>query len=364
MAEYSTGQLAGVGEISAYMWPTYKRLTSAQGGDVSASFQFGGHDALLEDWFYNYLGREFEELYAGQRPFYGRIHTMRLAYNRLTLTVSLDWLFNRIACAYTSALDGSTLYTSFFEDANSVGRWGARELIIRPEDNTIGLSEAEELAQDLLGEFASPRISRGEVQGKLDRGQLQVTVQGWGQALDVQLIREEVEGEDDADAEVAVALTGASLVITGDIAANTRQVSIKFDWQSRLKRLEWLAGRRDAYGRRYVFGCFGSRSFSYQPAEADPRYLIWTKRQAVEHYTAGNDYVPAPLVMPGSYSKIQDMQAPASTAVNLDAALQWDESVIYDRSGATLRGGAWGVQERTAALQMALTAGRLEGGEG
>lgn len=361
MPEYSTGQLEGVGDITATMWPTYKRLTSAEGGDVSATFQFGGHDALLEQWFYEYLGREFEELYAGQRPFYGRVHTMRLAYNRLVMTVSLDWLYNRIACAFTSVFDGSTLYTDFFEDAASWGRWGKRDLIVWPNDNTIGLAEAEELAQDLLAEFAQPRISRSEVQGRLERGQLQVTVQGFGQALDVQLIREETEGEDDADAEVAVALTGASLVTAGDIAPNTRQVSIKFDWQSRLKRLEWLAGRRDEYGRRYVFGCFGSNSFSYQPADANPRYLIWTKRQRVEHYTAENDYVPDPLVMPGGYSHIQDMQAPASTAVNQDAALQWDGSVIYDRNGATLRGGAWGVQERTAALQMALTAGRLGG---
>lgn len=360
MTEFSTGQLQGVGEISGYMWPTYKRLTAAGGGDVSASFQFGGHDALLEEWFYSYLGREFEEQYAGQRPFYGRIHTMRLAYNRLTLTVSLDWLFNRIACAYTSALDGSTLYTAFFEDATSVGKWGARELILRPDDNTIGLSEAEELAQDLLTEFATPRVSRGGVQGRLDRGQLQVTVQGFGQVLDTQLIREEVEGEDDASDEVGVALSGASLITTGNIASNTRQVSIQFDWQSRLKRLEWIADRRDAYGRRYVFGCFGSREFTYQPVDATPRYRIWIKRQTVEHYTADNAYVPAPLVMPGGYSEIQDMQAPASSAPNLNAVLQWDESVVYDAGGATLRGGAWGVQERAAALQMALVAGRLE----
>jgi len=357
MSEQSQAQLAGVGDISAAIWPTYKRQTAAQGGDVSAGFQFGGDDALLERWFYEYLGREFREHFGGQTTFLGRVHTMRLAYNRLALTVSLDWLFNRVACAYTSVLDGSTLYTDFFADAASIDRWGVREHIVRPTDNTIGLAEAEELAQDVLAEFARPQVSRGEV-GRLEQAQLQVTVQGYGQALAAQLIREEVEGQAQAAAEVTAALAGASLVAAGQIAANTRQVSIQFDWQSRLERVSWLAGRRDAAGNRYVYGTFGSPAFDYQPADPTPRYLIWTKRQVVEHYTAGKDYVPSPLVRPGGYSLVADQRA--REAAGWNPALQWDASVIYDVHGASLRGGAWGVQERTAALQMALTASRVE----
>ncbi|MCB8988078.1 MAG: hypothetical protein H6661_10065 [Ardenticatenaceae bacterium] len=357
MSEQSHGQLAGVGDVTHYMWPTYKRQTAAEGGDISAQWQFGGDDALLEQWFYEYLGREFREHFGGQTTFLGRVHTMRLAYNRLSLTVSLDWLFNRVACAYTSVLDGSTLYTDFVEDAASIAQWGARAYIIRPTDNTIGLSEAEELAQDFLAEFAQPQVSRSEV-GRLDVAQLQITAQGYAQALGVQLIREEVEGEDDADAEVLVALTGASLVTAGAIATNTRQVSIQFDWQSRLDRLAWLAGRRDALGRRYVYGTFGSAAFDYQPAADSARYHIWTKRPVVEHFTPGKDYVPAPLVMPGGYSLVADQQT--RTAGGWNPARQWDASVVYDRDGASLRGGAWGVQERTAALQMALTARRLD----
>jgi hypothetical protein len=356
MNEHSQAQLVGVGDVSDIIWPTYKRQTAAEGGDVAATFQFGGDDAALEQWFYEYLGREFRELFGGQTAFLGRVHTMRLAYNRLALTVSLDWLFNRVACAYTSVLDGSTLYTEFFSDTASVARWGAREHIIRPSDNSVGLSEAAELAQDLLAEFARPQVSRGEV-GRLEQAQLQVTVQGYGQALDNQLIREETEGQDDASAEVGVALEHAWLIEPGRIATNTRQVSIQFDWQSRLERIRWLAGRRDADGNRYVYGTVGSPSFDYQSADPTPRYLIWTKRQVVEHYTPGKDYVPAPLVRPGGYSLVADQHT--RQAAGWNPALQWDASVVYDVNGATLRGGAWGVQERTAALQMALTAKRI-----
>ena len=338
MSEQSYAQLAGVGDV------------------VAATFQFSGHDTLLETWFYEYLGREFREHYQGQDVFLGRIHTMRLAYNRLSLTVSLDWLFNRVACAYTSALDNSTLYTSFTTDTGSQSKWGRRETILRPSETTIGLAEAEEMAADFLADFTKPRISRGEV-GQLAQAQLQVTVQGYSQTLDNQLHREEVEGEDDADAEVKVALEKSYFLTQGRIEANGRQVSIQTDWVSLLKRMEWLAGRRDSLGRRYIFGCFGSKAFDYQPVDDVPKYLIWTKRQQVEHYTPTQDYVPAPLVMPGGYSLVADLGV--RTADEWNPALQWDASVQYDVNGATLRGGAWGVQERTAALQMALTAKRI-----
>jgi hypothetical protein len=354
--EKSFGQLEDVGDVTAYMWPSYKRTTAAQGGDVAADFQFSGHDALLETWFANYLGREFREHYHGQTAFLGRIHTLRLAYNRVVLTVSLDWLFNRVACFYTSPLDGSQLLTDFFDDADSQAAWGIREYVIRPSDNTIGFSEAEELAQEMLADFAQPRISRGEIQRKLERGQLQVTVQGYSQTLDAQLYNEEVEGEDDADAEVLLALAGASFVTVGNIATNTRHVNIQAAWQPKLKRVEWIAGRRDVQGRRYTYGCVGSRSFDYQPVDEASRYFIWVKRPFVAHYDAGQNYIPAPLVRPGGYSEIVDLSVPVTAGRGWSPKRQWDASVVYDANGATLRGGAWGVQERQAALQMSIMA--------
>ncbi|MBK8987390.1 MAG: hypothetical protein IPM39_15155 [Chloroflexi bacterium] len=357
MTERAFGQLSGVGDVTARMWPSYKRVTAAQGGDVSAEFQFADHDALLEQWFYDYLGREFREHYNGQTAFLGRIHTMRLAYNRLVLTVSLDWLFNSVACAYTSALDGSTLYSDFTEDSGSIARWGKRQHIIRPSDVTIGLDEAEEVAADFLADFARPRISRGEVQRKLERGSLQVAVQGYSQTLDAELYREESEGEDDASDEIKLALVGATFISQGRIEGNARQVSIQADWQSKLKRLEWIAGRRDAQGRRYTFGCVGSKLFDYQPVVGTARYRIWVKRPTVAHYDADENYVPAPLVRPGGYSEIADLSAPAGDVGNeWSPRRQWDASVVYDQNGAMLRGGAWGVQERAAAIQMSIAA--------
>lgn len=354
--EKSFGQLAGVGDVTGRMWPSYKRTTAAAGGDVSAEFQFSDVDALLETWFADYLGREFREHYHGQAAFLGRVHTLRLAYNRVVLTVSLDWLYNRVACFYTSAFDGSQLLSDFYDDTESQARWGIREYIIRPTDNTMGLSEADEMAQEFLADFAQPRISRGEVQRKLERGNLQVTVQGYSQTLDAQLYNDPNEGEDDATDELLLALAGASFVTAGNIAANTRQVTIKSEWQSKLKRLEHIADRRDAQGRRYTFGCVGAKSFDYQPVDEATRYRIWVKRPFIAHYDAAQNYVPAPLVRPGGYSEIMDLLVPGGSDGVWSPKRQWDASVVYDQNGATLRGGAWGVQERQAALQMSIMA--------
>lgn len=356
--EKSFGQLDGVGDVTGRMWPTYKRTTAAQGGDVSAEFQFSDVDALLETWFADYLGREFREHYHGQTAFLGRVHTMRLAYNRVVLTVSLDWLYNRVACFYTSAFDNSQLLSDFYDDTASQATWGIREYVIRPTDNTVGLAEAEQMAQEFLADFAQPRISRGEIQRKLERGNLQVTVQGYSQTLEAQLYNEEAEGEAAAGAEVALALGGASFVTAGHIATNARLVNIQADWQSKMKRIEWIAGRRGSHGRRYTYGCIGSRTFDYQPVDEATRYLIWVKRPFVAHYDAKQNYVPAPLVRPGGYSEIMDLTVPDVVAGNAwSPRRQWDASVVYDQNGATLRGGAWGVQERLANIQMSLLAG-------
>lgn len=352
------------GNLSEFIWPTYKRLTAAAGGDVSASFQFGRDNTTMETWFYTYLGRRFTESYQGQQTFLGRIHTMRLAYNRLVLTISLDWLFNSVACQYTSILDGSTLMTSFFEDADSIATYGRRQYIVQPTDK-IGLSEAQAEAQRFLATFKQPKVSRGKLDRKLVKGQLKVTVQGLSQTLDAEFHNESTEGQDGASIEVANALSGASLIVPGTIETNSTQVDIQADYQPRLKRIEQIARRRDAQGRRYNYGAVGSNVFNYRPvtpfSESGARYRLWVKRPFLVHFDASNNHVPAPLVMPGGYSEVTDMKMPPSPfdADSEDSPLvQFDASVEYSIEGALLRGGAWGPRERAESIQMALIAQR------
>jgi hypothetical protein len=309
------------------------------------------------------LAAEFTETYKGEPCFLGRIHTMRLAYNRMILTVSLDWLFNHVACQYTSALDNSTLMTSFYSDAASQGRYGIRSHIIRPSD-FIGLSEAEDLAQQFLSDFSGPRVSRGPLAQKISQGTLKVQIQGMSQTLDAQFYDDPSDGQADASAEVALTLAGASLVEAGDIVTNTTQVSVQSDYRRRLQRLAAIAARRDGAGNPYNYGAVASRSFDYGPAVpptagAGFRYDLFIKRPYIQHFS-GSNYVPAPLVRPGGWSRIMDMRpAPYAESATNDPLNQYDAQVVYDKNGATLQGGSWGERERSEAIQMSLIARRV-----
>jgi hypothetical protein len=359
-AERSRATLAGhpEGDISHYIWPNYRRITAAQGGDVSATFSFSRDDVTLETWFYDRLTAEFKEVYKGQICFLGRIHTMRLAYNRTVLTLSLDWLFNHVACQYTSELDNSTLMTDFFSDTASQGLYGIRSQIIRPSD-AIGLAEAEDLAQQYLADFAYPRVSRGAIESTLKKGVLQVTIQGYSQTLDAQFHNEPTEGEDDASVEVLATLAGASFITAGNVATNTAQVSITSDYRRKLQRIAGIAARRDAGGNAYTYGAVGSRLFDYQPVTEPSygtgfRYDIFLKRPFIQYFQ-NKSYVPSPLVRPGGWSRIVDMRRPASSGLaSADPLNQFDATVTYSKDGAVLAGAGWDEKERTEAIQMAL----------
>ena len=364
-AELSRATLAGhpEGDISAYIWPTYRRLTAAAGGDVSASFSFSRDDVTLETWFYDRLAAEFKELYKGEVCFLGRIHTMRLAYNRVVMTVSLDWLFNHVACQYTSELDNSTLVTDFFSDTASQSIYGQRSQIIRPSD-AIGLAEAEDLAQQYLADFAYPRVSRGSIESAQKGGVLQATVQGYSQTIDAQFYNQEVEGEDDASAEVLATLAGSSFITAGNVATNTAQVPIKVDYQRRLKRISDIAAHRDSLGRNYNYGAIGSRSFDYEAVDepvggAGFRYDLFLKRPFIQYFS-GSNYVPAPLIRPGGWSRIVDMRRPARAAKASDDPLnQFDATATYTKDGVVLSGQAWNEKERAEAIQMSLINRRI-----
>jgi hypothetical protein len=161
--------------------------------------------------------------------------------------------------------------------------------------------------------------------------------------------------------EVQNALAGASFITAGRIDTNTTQVSIQANYRPKLKRIESIAGQRDSLGRRYVFGAFAGKKFDYY-AVADPTalndyaYNLSVKQPHILYFS-DSVYVPAPLVMPGGWSRITDMSRPPLSS-DWNPLDQFDEVVEYNQHGAILKGGAWSIRERVEAIQMALIAGR------
>lgn len=349
--------------LTPYVWPAYRRTTLAAGGDAKADFSITGDvvdEASMELWLESWLAGHVVERYNAQDCFWGRVHTLRLTYNGIFLVHSLDTCWNRIYCRYTSVVTGSAAMAGPVEDAASQAVWGVRELILQPED-VIGAAEAADLAGQALADLAYPRIWRGDVDlARAQRAVLRVEVEGYPATLDVKHHTSLSSATEDADAAVTAVLAGADYVTAGKIAANSTQVTRQSDYRPALQRLRFVAGRRDAAGSRYNYGCVGSLDFDYQPAdEVGVRYTLEMKRQRPLIFDADGQYVPAPLVRPGGVSLVGDVMAGRARAAALlaDPRAQFDEAVEYGRDGAKLR-GKFELGDRVQALNMALVAAR------
>jgi hypothetical protein len=340
----------------------------ADGGDALASFTTVGEDSFLEFALSNWIGGHFEEIYTGRMAFMGRINTLRLSYSNTVMVHSLDNVFNRIACYYTSVVTGTTELTSFYDDTDSQARWGIRVLLVRPSDY-IDLAEADDKAQQLLAEVAEPKIITGWIArpsgADAQAGTLQVSIEGYGMTLDASVHNESNPGTDDASNEVAAALASSptpSYIKVGSIDTNTKEVTITSDYRSRLQRLKWISEQRDSNGDRYKWGCFKGREFTYRKVALPTKreevtYDVVIKGQRRVHREAARSiYVPAPLLQPGGFSLALDgsSRRPFLRPIWQDSRVQYDVAVEYSAKGAVLRGAGFDAKERAHAIEMAI----------
>lgn len=350
------------GDVTDLMWPSYRRITSMEGGDLEASFSF---TAAADDLFahLDYLFAPFTEMYEGVVTFSGFVHEMRLVTDYLHVTYSLDSVFNRVACRYRSVLTGATNVTQFFEDAASQATWGRRTLIL-PMIEPIDLVEAEAVAQQFLAENAQPRLQRAGLARMAEVPTMKVVVRGWATLLDADLYHFTSPGSANASDEVAATLAGNGAFVTaGSIASNTRPVSVQANYRPRLERLKGIAQVRDSLGRPYRFGCFGSAQFDYQPVEPVARYRVHGDGSgSLTHEDLQlASHVPAPLVQPGGWSVLVDASRnaqPAADAVTAQPNAQLDQSVLYQNGLAVLQGANRDERSRIEGLMMAAIAKR------
>ena len=359
--ELSSGYLSsysftdGYGDVSDLMWPSYRRVTSARGGDGVASFSFKGSIRDADLWLEAGIGQAFQETYGGVSVFSGRLHEVRVVYPRTTYLVTLDQVANKVAVWYTSVVTNEAFLTQFYEDPHSIRRWGTRYLLIRPSEY-MSQSEAEGLAQEVLARVKEPRIQRGPVRtgGRSGSVKISLKFQGWSGTLDADRIYEPTEGSAAVSTQITDdILPGSDHVEAGIIEPNATVVSHQTDYKGKLQRIHGLARRESPSGDQFYYGCFGDNVFHYRKIQPEVRYRVRTRAGRVEYLSRAGE-VADPLVVPGGYSFDADT-APARPYAGLeDFRVQWDERVEYGRGGAILRGENWNINEIAQSLAISI----------
>lgn len=347
-------------DITWACWPTYRRVSVDLGGDFEATFTVSGvSDSVLETWFQNYLGAYFAESLGGEEAFVGRFERMVLKYHGRVLSRDLGEVRNAVRVRYQTDSGSAETVTSEATDADSIDKYGTRQLVAKP-DVFLNATSAAQYRDNLLARLKEPRTKAERVKLQRDQpGQLQVTVRGYVHSLSTKLIKSTSTVDDDASDEVTEAISGADFVTAGNIESNTLQVVEEADYEPAWKRIKAIAELGDDSGGRWRAGCYQSRALDYVAADVDNifyRVRFKQGRRVADIVDATGADVPLALVRPGVIAFSEDILPARAQATTLldDPRATYVAKVTYDRNGVVLDGDNPDI--RRAALQMALQA--------
>lgn len=348
------------GDITWACWPTYRRQTLAVGGDHIASFQFSAPDDVLETWLDEYLGCHFEETYGGVVTFTGLIWSMRLAYNGIVLSKTLDDLGNSVRVSYKTGSGAAESVTTAATDTASIDRYGTKEYLEKVTDAYIPSGTATQYAINLLDVKAQIRANKEEVRLGASDGQpgtLQVEVRGYVHTLNYRTLTNASTSTVSADAAITAALSSSEFVSPGTITSNPTvtisEETLNMPVWDRIKAIVGAGGM----GKQWLAGCYQSRNLDYKPA--DETTIIYEQELRAKRritFTNGDALVPAPFVQPGSVLFVRDLMAgrPVSSDILDDPRALFGILVEYSQAGAVIKGDTSRAANKAAALSMAL----------
>lgn len=348
------------GDITWACWPSYVRQTLAVGGDHSATFSFSAADEILERWFDDYLACHFEESYGGVPTFQGLVWAMRLSYNGVVLSKSLDQLANSVRVTYKTGSAAAEATTSAVTNAASIARYGTKEHLEKYTATYIDATAAGYFAGNLLTKMKEVRGAMEEARLAGSDGQpgvLQVEVRGYVHTLNYRTRTSAFTTTDNANVAISAALSSADFVTAGAISVNAAQVSKECTdmpvWD-RIRDIVAVGGNT----QRWLAGCYQSRLLDYKQAdETTIQYEQEMRSQRRLTFVPGSgEIVPAPLVQPGGVAFVRDLMAgrPIASPILEDPRALFVEMVEYSQAGAVLKGNPRSEANKAAALGLAL----------
>ncbi|MBK8990166.1 MAG: hypothetical protein IPM39_29565 [Chloroflexi bacterium] len=347
------------GDITWACWPTYRRQTLAQGGDHMSTWSFSASDEILDRWFDEYLGCHFEESFGGVGTFSGLVYTMRLSYNGVVLTKSLDDMANSVRVSYKTDSAAAEAITTAVTNPASIARYGTKEHLEKLGSIYISPTTAGYYADNLLAALSQIRAAMEEARlsGASQPGTLQVEVRGYVHTLNWRTITNASTTTVAASAAITAALASAEFVSAGAIATNAATISEEAASVPLWERIKAIT-KCGSSTQRYLAGCYAGTSLDYQPA--DETTIAYEQemrtRRRLTYLPGSGEIVPAPLVRPGRVVFVRDLMSgrPISPSLLDDPRAQFVEMVEYSMEGAVLKGEPRRDADKASALALAL----------
>lgn len=287
---------AGILDAVAPYMSGWSRSTAFEGGSWRGSFRLDGPLDMLEDWFYNGLGRHIEEVSEGEHVWSGLVWEVDLVQpSRLTwftqypgwyvrqpgpgrrIRRTLEDIFNRVKVKYTdpSTDPPETGETAWQSDTISQYWWGAKEEILYENmDSSTALARA----QEFLERAATAVPLMVGIEENVTDPYAEITVVGYVATGQYSFVTT-ADGSQDDISDWADAILGADIgpfLIKGAVDPNTAQI---YKYLSNERKgwevLEDLVTLRDGSDNRYRLIVTPNREVSYRLWDREPIGYYW-----------------------------------------------------------------------------------------
>lgn len=334
----------------------WQHRISANLGFDTASFDLKEEKYVLEDLFFNGLGRRVTR-YSPDGNFVvwdGYISEMTLSEPGITLRISLKELANRASVRYVP-IDTSTnpptesaeTSTTVVNDTESQSLYGIKERYFSPPKiNRLTAANAAQYASIILDQYRRPRRS-ADFSGGSSEPRLSVMCEGFIHTLEWRVYNQTaVSGADWVYVVAGTIITGVGqFIYDTDFDTNTTQLQKYFNRDdTALNILQTAAGLGDNTDRRWLFYVLENRILQYKAASTTIAYLrrVGDPRQQIFDTTGR----PMPYweIRPNNWLRNSDVLPQFLTPAGLqdDYPSMYIESVQYSEPDSLSLTGSTG----------------------
>lgn len=267
----------------------YSHSITNKGGFETMTVSFGCTTTEVLEWFLGGLGREGEVYDAdGVLVWNGLLETIEAQIGQERRSVSLRDMANRIRVQYQTVLGTQGTRpstTTFFEDAESIARYGKKDLMLALGNTSDG-SEVDDYGAVMLRKYRFPLAvpSTSVNSGDMGDVRLTLTFAGWYTTLDWLITSNTSTTKTQTTTQIGTLLTAAAAINpfvstdTSHIVASgvnaTEYIEPGTTYRAKIEELL----RRGNGAEPYAWGVYEDRVFHARPwAGANPNATTYQR---------------------------------------------------------------------------------------